>query len=71
MRRFPFGLLKTSGGYLLLTTLTIAFIFSCRKSDHADVSPAPAISYKQKTISIAEDVAMMPVKPDSTGGPIT
>jgi hypothetical protein len=55
--------------FSLFTLFTIALLVSCKKDDVA--KPAPIISYKQKTISVAEDVPMIPVKPDSTGGAIT
>jgi hypothetical protein len=73
MRTLHFGLFRKNVCYLLLATLTVAFAFSCRKSNTADVviEPKPVIAYKQKIISVAEDVPMAPVKPDSTGGPIT
>jgi hypothetical protein len=54
----------------LFTLLIVQLFYSCKKSDKV-TTPPPAISYKQKVISIAEDVAMTPVKPDSTGGSIT
>ena len=54
----------------LFTLLIVQLFYSCKKSDKV-TTPPPAISYKQKVISIAEDVAMPPVKPDSTGGSIT
>ena len=53
----------------MLALLTIALLPSCKKDDAP--APPPVISYKQKTISVAEDVAMTPIKPDSTGGAIT
>src|SRR5688572_19173359 len=73
MRTLHFGLLRTTVCYFLVATLIVAFSFSCRKSNHADVviDPKPVIAYKQKVISVAEDMPMTPVKPDSTGGPIT
>ncbi|AEW00028.1 Ig family protein [Niastella koreensis GR20-10] len=59
---------------LLISTLFALLIaqlfFSCKKSDKV-TTPLPVIAYKQKVISIAEDVSMTPVKPDSTGGAIT
>ena len=53
----------------VLVLLTIALIYSCKKSDN-DFEPAPVISYQQKIISIPVDVPMIPVRPDSTGGAI-
>jgi len=54
----------------LLAMLTIALIYSCNKNDQK-LESAPAISYAQKVISIPVDETMFPVRPDSTGGPIT
>ena len=53
----------------LLALLAIALIYSCKKSTD-DVQHPPAISYQQKVISIPVDETMIPVRPDSTGGPI-
>ena len=69
MRILNFRFLKKNTTYLVLALLTIALIFSCKKSDHID--QRPVISYKQKIISLAEDMPMIPIKPDSTGGAIT
>jgi len=60
---------KRNTSFTLLTVFSVALFFSCKKDDVA--KQAPAISYKQKIISVAEDVPMTPVKPDSTGGAIT
>jgi hypothetical protein len=54
----------------VLALITIVFVFSCKKSD-IDASPVPVIAYQQKIISIPVDESMIPVRPDSTGGPIT
>lgn len=70
MNTMLYGSLRKNVGVSLLTLLTIAFMISCKKSD-SDIEPKPVISYKQKIINIAEDVPMMPVRPDSTGGAIT
>ena len=53
----------------LLALLMIALIYSCKKSTD-DVQHPPVISYQQKVISIPVDETMIPVRPDSTGGPI-
>lgn len=55
---------------LLLAAFTTVIMFACKKSDH-DAQPRPIISYKQKVISIPVDEQIIPVRPDSTGGPIT
>ena len=54
---------------LLLAIFSIALLFSCRKEK--DVTAQPKISYQQKNISVPVDQQMVPVRPDSTGGPIT
>jgi len=54
----------------LLAMFTIVLMIACKKSE-GDVQLPPAISYKQKVISVPVDVALIPVRPDSTGGPIT
>ncbi|MBO9203911.1 MULTISPECIES: putative Ig domain-containing protein [Niastella] len=66
MMRMPYYRLSAK---LLICSLFTLLLVNCKKSDKV-TTPPPAISYKQKVISIAEDVAMTPVKPDSTGGPI-
>ena len=60
---------RRNASLTLLTVFSIALLISCKKNDVP--KPAPVISYKQKIISVAEDVPMTPVKPDSTGGAIT
>ena len=69
MRILSFSSLKRSASFTLLTVFAIAFLISCKKDEV--VKQAPVISYKQKIISVAEDVPMTPIKPDSTGGAIT
>src|SRR5215467_405281 len=54
----------------LLAMLMLALLVSCHKDDVVRTA-APIISYKQKIVSVAEDVPMTPIKPDSTGGAIT
>src|SRR5215471_18979533 len=64
------GFSRTKVSLSLLAMLTLALLVSCKKNEvtsHAD----PVISYKQKIVSVAEDVPMTPIKPDSTGGPIS
>jgi len=70
MRNLNFVFLRKNLNYSLLALLTIAVLFSCKK-DETVVIKQPVISYSQKIISLAEDVAMTPLKPDSTGGVIT
>jgi len=60
---------KKYAGLSVLALLTIVFIYSCKKTD-IEIAPVPAISYQQKIISIPVDEAMIPVRPDSTGGRI-
>src|SRR5690349_7869021 len=71
MRNFRFYSLKNSIYFSLFALLTVVFVISCKKSDHQELQTKPVISYKQKIISVAEDVPMTAIKPDSTGGPIT
>jgi hypothetical protein len=54
----------------LIVLLTMALVYSCKKSDQ-HIERAPVISYQQKIISIPVDASMIPVRPDSTGGAIT
>ena len=61
---------KKNVSICLITLLAITFMIACNKKDN-DSLHRPIISYQQKIISIPVDVAMMPVRPDSTGGPIT
>lgn len=70
MRNLNFVFFKKNLNYSLLALLTIALLFSCKK-DEVVVVKQPVISYSQKIISLAEDMAMTPLKPDSTGGVIT
>ena len=70
MRNLNSVFLRKNLNYSLLALLTIAVLFSCKK-DEAVVIKQPVISYSQKIISLAEDIAMTPLKPDSTGGVIT
>ena len=70
MRILNVEISKKNINYSVLTVLTIALLFACKKNND-DVKPKPVISYKQKNLSLAEDVAMTPVKPDSLGGAIT
>src|SRR6476646_2254130 len=60
---------RKSASLFTLMLLTIALIYSCAKTNDAFNHP-PVISYKQKVISIPVDQQMIPVRPDSTGGPI-
>src|SRR6476660_9771331 len=60
---------KKNASTFVLAMLTIAMIYSCAKTNDA-FNHAPIISYKQKVISIPVDQQMIPVRPDSTGGPI-
>jgi hypothetical protein len=69
MRILNFELSRKNINYSVLALLTTAFLFACKKDN--DVKQKPAISYKQKTVSLAEDMPMTPLKPDSTGGAIT
>ena len=70
MRNLNFVFLRKNLNYSLLAVLTIALFFSCKK-DETVVVKQPVISYSQKIISLAEDMAMTPIRPDSTGGAIT
>ena len=70
MRNLNFVFLRKNLNYSLLAVLTIALFFSCKKDDVV-VIKQPVISYQQKIISLAEDMAMTPLRPDSTGGIIT
>jgi hypothetical protein len=70
MRNLNFVFLRKNLNYSLLAVLTIALFFSCKK-DEVVVIKQPVISYQQKIISLAEDMAMTPLRPDSTGGVIT
>jgi hypothetical protein len=70
MRILRFDSVQKKISYALLVLLSLALLFSCRKSDN-NVEQRPVISYKTKIISVAEDVPMTPVRPDSTGGAIT
>jgi hypothetical protein len=70
MRNLNFVFLRKNLSYSLLAVLTIALFFSCKK-DEVVVVKQPVISYQQKIISLAEDMAMTPLRPDSTGGVIT
>ncbi len=70
MRNLNFVFLRKNLNYSLLAVLTIALFFSCKK-DEVVVVKQPVISYSQKIISLAEDMAMTPLRPDSTGGVIT
>lgn len=70
MRVPHFGFFKKNVSYSLLTMLTIALLFACKKSDNV-IPQRPVISYQQKIISVAVDVPMMPVRPDSSGGAIS
>src|SRR5215831_13402727 len=60
---------KKNAGILVLAMVTTALIYSCAKTNDAFNHP-PVISYQQKIISIPVDQQMIPVRPDSTGGPI-
>ncbi len=73
MKIMSVSFLRKNSGYVVLALLTTAVFFACKKSDgvEPEVKPRPVIAYKLKTISVAEDVAMTPQKPDSTGGAIT
>ncbi|HEY1872275.1 MAG TPA: putative Ig domain-containing protein, partial [Chitinophagaceae bacterium] len=53
-----------------LAMLALVLFFSCKKSDNVTLPAAPAFSFKQKNISLAEDIPMSSVKPDLTGGTI-
>ncbi len=70
MRNLNFVFLRRNLNYLLVASFAIALLFSCKK-DEAIVIKQPIISYSQKIISLAEDMVMTPLKPDSTGGVIT
>ena len=70
MRNLNFVFLRKNLNYSLLAVLAIALFFSCKK-DEVVVIKQPVISYQQKIISLAEDMAMTPLRPDSTGGVIT
>jgi hypothetical protein len=70
MRNLNFVFLRKNLKHSLLALFTIALLFSCKK-DEVVVIKQPAISYSQKIISLAEDMAMTPLRPDSTGGAIT
>jgi hypothetical protein len=70
MRTLNFAFLKKNISYSLLALFAIALLFSCKK-DEVVVVKQPVISYSQKIISLAEDMAMTPLRPDSTGGVIT
>jgi len=70
MRNLNFVFLRKNLKHSLLALFTIALLFSCKK-DEVIVIKQPIISYQQKIISLAEDMAMTPLRPDSTGGVIT
>lgn len=70
MRTIQFRFSKKLVGFSALAILALALFFSCNKKDEVTLPSAPAFSYKQKIISLAEDAAMTSVKPDITGGTI-
>jgi hypothetical protein len=70
MRNLNCVFLRKNLNNSLLAVITIALLFSCKK-DEVVVVKQPVISYQQKIISLAEDMAMTPLRPDSTGGVIT
>ncbi len=70
MRNLNFVFLRKNLNYLLVAFFAIALLFSCKKEEVV-VIKQPVISYSQKIISLAEDMAMTPLRPDSTGGIIT
>ena len=70
MRNLNFAFLRKNLNNSLLALFAIALLFSCKK-DEVVVVKQPVISYSQKIISLAEDMAMTPLRPDSTGGVIT
>ncbi|MCU7547888.1 putative Ig domain-containing protein [Chitinophagaceae bacterium LB-8] len=69
MRIMHFCFSRKYVSYSLLTMLTIALLFACKKSE--DVAKPPVIAYAQKIIVCSEDAPLLPVRPDSTGGAIT
>src|SRR6476619_6976846 len=69
MRILNLKISRKNINYSMIAVLSIAFLFSCKKEK--DVQQKPAISYPQKNVSLAEDMPMAALKPDSTGGAIT
>src|SRR5205085_5697190 len=69
MRILNLKISRKNINYSVIAVLSIAFLFSCKKDK--DVKQAPAISYQQSIVSLAEDMPMTPLRPDSTGGAIT
>src|SRR3982751_2132426 len=71
MRILNFNICRKNTYYSVLAVLTIALLFACKKNNDVVKQQQPVISYKQKIVSLAEDMAMTPLKPDSLGGAIT